>query len=247
MQENDDFEAEFQEAVLPIVEDLMKENLAAPPPNLLIPEKVWRENIRQELIDVCTGKQIRARLHSAQTLILEDLKAQLSQVNFQQFQLDWKQGLEKILEEKIEPPEAGAMPPTIQKLMGISDGTLSHIYDVGVRYYKAKDFIKAADVFFFMTLIDYLRHNIWISLGLSEQHNGHFDLSLAAFSMAIMTNPDNPVAYLQSAECSLSLHDKLEAKQYLDLAEEAIHKAPQTAKQGFLDQMHRLNQRCKLL
>lgn len=235
--QKDDFEAELQEAVLPIVDDLMKANFATPPPGLLVPEKVWRENIRQELIDVCTGKQIRNRLISAQNVILEGLKSHLAPAEFEAFQANWKQGM-----ENMKSPEEGT---TLQSIMGITEETLGAIYDVGIRCYKLKDYIKAADVFFFMTIIDYLRHNVWISLGLSEQQNGHFELALAAFSMAVMTNSDNPISYLQSAECSLALHNGEEAGQYLDLAKEVIGKAPQ--KQRLLDQLHLLQQRCKLL
>jgi hypothetical protein len=243
----DDFEAEFQEAVMPLVDDLIQENFAAAPPDLLVPEKIWRENLRKELIDVCTGKEIRNRLASAENVILEDLKSRLSPVEFEKFQADWKQGVEKIVNEKMTPPQEGTFPPTLQSLMGITEETMVGIYEVGVRCYKRKEFIKAADVFFFMTLIDYLRHNVWISLGLSEQQSGHFDLALTAFSMAVMTNVDNPVAYLQSAECSLALQNGVEAKQYLDLAEEPIGKASGKTKQGFLDQLHVLQQKCKIL
>lgn len=246
MQPEEEFEALLQEAAQPLVDDLMK-NFATPPSGLLVPEKVWRENIRIELIDVCTGKQIRNRLSNGEKIILDDLKSRLSQVEFEKFQADWRQGVEKMVSEKMEPPQEGVMPPTLQSLMGITEETLSSIYDVGIRWYKAKDFIKAADVFFFMTLIDYLRHNVWISLGITEQQNRHFDLALAAFSMGVMTNADNPVSYLQSAECSLNLQNVQEAKQYLDLARESIEKAPEKARQGFLAQMHLLQQQCKLL
>lgn len=245
--QQDKFESELQEAVLPIVDDIMKENFAGPPPGLLVPETVWRENIRKELIDVCTGKQIRNRIISAQNVILNDLKSRLSSVEFEKFQADWKKGLEKILGEKLPAPEEGTLPPTLQHVMGISEETMATLYDVGFRCYKAKEFIKAADVFFFMTMVDYLRHNVWISLGLSEQQNGHFELALTAYSMAILTNADNPIGYLQSAECSLALHNAEEAGQYLDLAKEAIGKAPQKIKQRFLDQLGQLQQRSRLL
>lgn len=245
--QQDEFEEELQAAVLPLVNDLIKANFASPPPHLLIPEKVWRENIRKELIDVCTGKQIRNRLFAAQNVILEDLKSQASLAEFERFQTDWKQGMEKMTQNNMAIPEAGSLPPTLQSLMGLTEETLSKMYEIGIRRYKAKDFIQSADVFFFMTLIDYLRHNIWISLGLSEQQNGHFELALAAYSMAVMTKSDNPVAYLQSAECSLSLLNAIEASQYLELAKEVIEKVQEKARQRFLDQLHLLEQRCKLL
>lgn len=239
----DNFEAEFEEAVRPVIDDLMKQNFASPPPGLLIPEKVWRENVRKELTDACTGKEIRIRLDSAQNVILEDLKSHLSKVEFEKFQENWKQGLDKILSDTLQPQAAGTLPPTLQSLMGITEETLSKLYDVGVRCYKSKDFVKAADVFFFITLIDYLRHNVWISLGLSEQQNLHWDLALAAFGMAVMTNADDPVSYLQSAECSLALQNSVEAKQYLDLAEASIKKAPENSRKVFLDQLGTLRQK----
>lgn len=200
-----DFEAEVKEAMEPIIDILIEEyETFSPPPGLLIPEKVWRSNIRQELTDACTGKEIQKRMNSAQTTILEDVQRHLSSAEFQHFQEEWQTGVEKIL--ALDPstlPDEGSMPPSLQSIMGVSEEVFEHLYQVGLRCYNAKEYQKAADVFFFITIIDYLRFNNWVSLGLSEKQNKHWEVALSSFNMASLIHPENPVPYLQCAECCL--------------------------------------------
>lgn len=242
----EDFAGEIQKAMEPIVDLLMEENKAAPPPGLLIPEKVWRQNIRQELSDACSGKEIRERLSNAQSVLLEDLERHLSPADFKNFQTEWAKGVEKI--EALDPsilPEEGTLPPTLGSVMGISEETMSHLYEVGVRCFKSKEYKKAADVFFFITLIDYLRPNVWTSLALSESQNDHWDVALAAFIMASFLQPENPSNYLECGRCCLELQIPKEAKAYLEFANEWIQKAPEKTRQPYLDALRHLQQQCK--
>lgn len=238
-----------KEIVEPIVAEIMKEQFAVPPPNLLLPNAVWKEDIQKNLTDICSAKNLREKILSAQVTILKDLKKQLNFLDYQKFQENWKQGIMKLIElqGKAAPPQEKReeFPPSLQSLMGITDETLSSIYDVGVRFYKRMDFHKASDIFYLVTLIDYLRHNAWVSLGLCEMENLHYVQALEAFGVASITDIDNPFPYIASAECSLELGKKSDSKQFLDLARAAIlHQEPEN-RDDFLKLINRVQQKIK--
>lgn len=251
MDQNPEFQMFFdkfeKEIVEPLVAEIMKEQFSVPPPNLLVPEKVWKEDTRKNLMSVCGAKELREKLISAQVTVLGELKTELPPVDFQKFQENWKQGVDQLIvtPEKELSKEQEQFPPSLQSIMGITEETISHIYDVGVRYFQKLDYHKASDIFYLVTLIDYLRHNAWTSLGLCEMENLNFDQALEAFGMASITDIDNPLPYITSAECSIELGKLDDAKQFLDLARAAVLHQPQGEQEGFLKQLNRVQKKIK--
>lgn len=132
--------------------------------------------------------------------------------------------LEALKGVKITPPT------TLSKMMDLSESTIDVLYSAGVRYLKKQDFSKAADIFFFLSIIDYRRYSIWFSLGLSEMKLGRFESALNAFAMASLTDPISPYPYLFSAECAFALNRPLEASSYLTRVKETISSLSQEEK-----------------
>lgn len=251
-EENPSFKAFFEkfekEVVEPLIAEIMKEQFSTPPPNLLVPEKVWKENTKQQLKDICSTKELRARLISGQVAAINDLKGHLSPDVFQRFQENWRQGVEKLIaiaEQGLPKENKEEFPPALQTLIGVTEETLGHIYDSGVRHFQKMDFHKASDIFYLVTLIDYLRHNAWISLGLCEMENHHFEKALEAFGMASITDIDNPLPYITSAECSIELGKDHDAKQFLNLARAAILHQPKESQEKFKMQVNQTQQKVR--
>jgi hypothetical protein len=251
-EENPSFHAFLEkfekEIVEPLVAEIMKEQFSVPPPNLLVPEAMWKEDTKKQLMDICSAKDLRDRIISAQVVVLNDLKGLLPPADYQKFQENWKQGVEKLIaiaEQELPKEKKEEFPPSLQSLIGITEETIGHIYDVGVRRFQKMDFHKASDVFYLVTMIDYLRHNAWISLGLCEMENHHFELALEAFGMASITDIDDPLPYITSAECAYELGKEHDAKQFLNLARAAILHQPQEKREAFQTQVNQLQQKVR--
>lgn len=212
------------ELVSPLVDQLMATVVA--PIDPLVPEKVWKERMRGELTTFLSGKEAMQRIDSATESLLKYIHSNLSPLEIQELAKEWEIGVEKVAElfEKKEEGPIDVIPViTLQQIMNLSEKSLETFYKAGVKLFEEKDYIKASDVFFLLTLIDYQRHNIWLSLGLSELKNKRHEHALNAFGMACVTKSDSPLPYIYSAECCLALERKQEAASYLALARDGLN------------------------
>lgn len=237
-----------KEIVSPIVDQVMATEYSVAPPDPLVPEKVWKERMRGELTTFLSGKEAMQRMESATEALLRHIHSNLSQVEIQELAKEWEMGVEKItelFEKKVEGPVEIIPIITLQKIMNLSEKSLEIFYMAGVNLYEAKDYKKASDVFFLLTLIDYQRHNIWLSLGLSELKNNHFEQALNAFSMAAITKSESPLPYIYSAECCVALQRKEEASAYLELAKDGLSTLPVGQREVSLRQINILEQQAK--
>lgn len=237
-----------EEVVSPIVDHLMATEYAVAPPDPLVPERVWKERMRGELTTFLSGKEVMRRVDSASEIIIHYIKAHLSQVEIQDLAKEWEHGVGRmndLFEQKVEGPLETLPVITLQKIMNLSEKSLGIFYTAGVKLYEAQDYLKAADVFFLLTLIDYQRHNIWLSLGLSELKNKHYELALNAFSMAAVTKAESPLPYIYSAECCVALERKQEASAYLALARDGLNTLSVGQKEVLLRQINSLEQQAK--
>jgi hypothetical protein len=239
-----------EEGIAPLVDELMATEYVVAPPNPLVPEKTWKEQKRNELMNLFSGKKDFNRIDSALEAVRLDFQAHLAPIEQEKLSEEWELGVEKINDLLIQPAgepaeESAATLPDLplRKIMNISDESFELFYKTGIRYFQNQDFIKAADVFFLLSLIDYQKHNIWISLGLSEMKIQQFEPALNAFAMAAITKSDTPYPYIYSAECCIALGRAHECSTYLDLAREALSALPPEEKESLLEQINVLEQK----
>lgn len=245
---NEQIKRAENEIIPSLVEQLMASEYSVAPPDPLVPENVWKERKRGELTTFLSGKEVMQRIDSATESLLRYIQSNLSQVEIQELAKEWEIGVEKVtelLEKKVEEPVEVIPVITLQKIMNLSERFLEIFYKAGVQLFEGKDYIKAADVFFLLTLIDYQRHNIWLSLGLSELKNKRFEHALNAFAMAAITRAESPLPYIYSAECCIALERKQEASSYLSLARESLNQVSAEQKEGNLRQINILEQKNK--
>lgn len=234
--------------ITPIVDNAMATEYANGPPNLMVPANTWKEQRRNELMDFCTGKKDFNRIDSAFETLRQDFLANLAPIQVEKLSKEWELGVEKInnlLEQPITEPLASIPAVPLRELMNISNESFELYYSTGVKYFQFKDFSKAADIFFLLSLIDFQKHNIWISLGLSEMNIQNFEPALNAFAMAAITNSETPYPYLFSAECCIALGRSQEASTYLTLAKETLAFLSPEEKGVILGQINLLEQKAK--
>lgn len=235
-----------KDVVPSIVEQIMASEYTVAPPDPLVPEKVWKERMRGELTTFLSGKEVMQRVDSATESLLRYIQSNLSQVELQELAKEWELGVEKVTElfEKKSPVDVIPV-ITLQKIMNLSEKSLETFYKAGVKLFEEKEYMKAADLFFLLTLIDYQRHNIWLSLGLSELKNKRYEAALNAFAMALVTKSDSPLPYIYSAECCIALERKQEASSYLALAREGLNSVPIGQREVNMRQINILEQQTK--
>jgi type III secretion system low calcium response chaperone LcrH/SycD len=107
---------------------------------------------------------------------------------------------------------------TFQELLSYSDETMEKFYAVAYRLFQTQRYEEASDAFVFLTTLNPNVHNYWLGLGMSEQLNNQHHAAIIAYSLAIMTNADNPTPYYHSAACYRATGDLESALASLDLA-----------------------------
>lgn len=239
-------EDQLKQLFVPSVEEMMKNE--TPPPNSLVSPKSWRKKKKEELLDFYSGKKDFDRVNAAIKELQTDFSSSLSPIEMDKLTEEWERGLEKINALFETPQEVQDSIPAVPlcRMMNLSDSFMETFYSAGVKYFQKQDFTKAADIFFLLSLIDFQRHAIWVSLGLSEMMIGEFEPALNAFAMASITNSMSPYPFIHSAECCIALSRFQEASTYFDLAKEAISNSAPKEKESLMGQITSLEQKNKL-
>jgi type III secretion system low calcium response chaperone LcrH/SycD len=106
----------------------------------------------------------------------------------------------------------------VQEILGFSQEVMDKFYEIAYQLYYKKDYHSAADAFVFLTSINPCVHLYWIGLGMSEQMLGEYEAALMAYTLALMTDASDPLAYYHSAACHHALGAKDEMIAALRLA-----------------------------
>jgi tetratricopeptide (TPR) repeat protein len=245
MELNDQLKQLEKEVLDPLVDEMMKNEI--PPSNLLVSQEDWKEKKKKELIDFYSGKKDFNRVDAALEALRSEFAASLSSVEQDKLLEEWETGVKKInglLEQPAEEP-IPILPQPLRGMMNLSELFMESFYSIGVKYFHNQDFTKAADIFFLLSLIDFQRHAIWVSLGLSEMKLGQFEPALNAFAMASITNAAPPYPYIYSAECCIALNCSQEATTYLALAKEALGSSSPEEREKLLGKINTLEQKSR--
>ncbi|MBS0628369.1 MAG: hypothetical protein JSS09_09180, partial [Verrucomicrobia bacterium] len=177
---------------------------------------------RSILTDLLTGKDIRNRMEQGFSVLMRELNEYETPIILDGIQAEWVKYSEYLLNKLQNPPEQPLSQEealeAFDREFPISDDTIERFYQCGYRLYQDKNYQEAADVFFVISSIDYRRHNVWMILGLSEEKLNNYEQALVAFSMATLTDMENPLTFLHSAECYLALTDNENAQNCLQSA-----------------------------
>jgi len=232
--EFDQFMADtIRDIIDPLAQVLADIYFPDPPPNLLVPEKVWRENTKREISDLLSGAEVRKKIQRGLELIFNYVRTQLSTVESEGIAREWEEGCVAYMEflnkessrsSRVngDNADADAEEPVVEEVMRISPPTIEHFYASGLRLFQQRQYKDAASVFTVLTVLNYRRHNVWLSLGMALQNDNEIELALQAYTIAAKTNPDDPLSYIHSGECCIISRDFVAARDHLKTAQEAI-------------------------
>ncbi len=100
---------------------------------------------------------------------------------------------------------------TFQEILGYTSEKMEKFYEGAYNLFQMQEYEKASDAFIFLTTLNPYVHSYWLGLGMAEQLKDHYNSALMAYSMANLTNMENPIPHYHSAKCYLALGDKINA------------------------------------
>lgn len=193
-----------------------------------------RNKKRQELFAALGGGEHWQRIPNGFKLIGSDLRGHLSRHELEVHERELEHAMDKVKglsQQKCDSVDqlSNAIvetPESFQALFGISDQTIEHFYQAGVRYYQTGHFKEASDIFYVMSFLNPYLFNVWLSLGLAEEQAHHYPKALEAFAMAAIVDMTSVIPHIHAAHCYIQLGDHTAAKATLELASQTLRAHP---------------------
>lgn len=103
---------------------------------------------------------------------------------------------------------------TLQELLGVSQGELEHIYELGYTYYNRGQYKEAASLFYFLSGISPLEHKYAFALGASLYLKGDDDLAILAFAKAKAIDEKDVLSPFYLGEIAMKIKSYEEAEAF---------------------------------
>jgi tetratricopeptide (TPR) repeat protein len=219
MKNIDELSFAVDQEVKKLVDSIFK---AADPKKLEPFSQELQDEAKTALIDALSGKSIRERLEKGFTIIFNELTSHESPVVVSSIGSNWEACMQKMAKKSNHPLTEEEQMNSFQESFGVEEETVIQIYNCGLRLFQNQLYEEASDVFCVLSFIDYKRHNAWTALGLSEKKIEKWEPALAAFSMAVITDFQDPVSFLQCGECHIALGQSQDAKECIEKALELL-------------------------
>lgn len=111
---------------------------------------------------------------------------------------------------------------TFQEILGYSTHTLELFYNQALNYFDQGAYQNGVALFSLLVLINPGYNHFWVGLGMCYQALTHWEEALRAYSMARLTDPNDPLCHLYASECQSECHNISEAKEEIDKAMELM-------------------------
>lgn len=129
---------------------------------------------------------------------------------------------------------------TLAETLGISQNTLSSIYNLASHLFTDRKIEDALAIFEVLIFLNPYCYEIWYSKGLCEKNLHHFERAITSFSFASFYNSEAYQPYLQITECLIQVHNFEEAKKYFHHAEEHMSEEIKQQKSKQLTELKKL-------
>ncbi len=196
--------------------------------------KIGASLIMENLDNISGAQKIREQLKIAAEKYIEDLKKGVSALKGCDEKalgqillggLAHENGEENIHNEENDEEIADFINdiyiPAYENL-GLNSDDFEGFYSIGAHFFEQKRYDDAGCVFQYLSLLDALCHEVWISLGLCHMETKDWLSALSSFYIAAITNSSNPLSFLYQAQVNIELRDMENAEESLIMAKEII-------------------------
>lgn len=181
------------------------------------------DSVRLQLTDFLGATRIREKMKHGYDLMMNDLPAYLTKIQLDLVNQELENAVDIItsmMQEKGQTEEMGhkleELPDHLQGILQISDSTFNHFYDAGYRYYNAKRYHEAANVFFLLSFLNPYQFNVLLALGLAEANQHQWQKALQAFASAGLLDLKSVYPHLYSAQCYQQMGDEANMENALE-------------------------------
>ncbi len=108
---------------------------------------------------------------------------------------------------------------TLQIAFGVTHDEMEELYGEAYGFYEQEAYVKAADVFRWLVLLNPFISKYWMGLGACQQLLGLFEKALHSYAVAALLDSLSPYPHFYAFECYEALGDPNEAAKALMLAE----------------------------
>lgn len=115
----------------------------------------------------------------------------------------------------------------IHQMLGISEATLQHCYELGQWLFSQKDFDDARSIFGFLTTVAPYMPEFWISLGMCYNQMKCYQEAINTYKAAQDLFKDDPALYIHCANNYLANNDKTNASIELDAVKKIFDSSPE--------------------
>jgi len=182
----------------------------------LKPASVIKQEHRELIIRQLKMNELQTQLIKAEELIRGHL-AEVSPNEYKKVIDEFEHATEHLM--TFTPKREGAekdQPLLLQEILGISDHSLSLIYQLARRYAKDNEFSNARALFSYLTTLAPQHSVFWMSLGICFQMLNLDKEAVEAFMISKTLNDSEPASYIYAAESYLKLKERDKAKQEIE-------------------------------
>lgn len=116
---------------------------------------------------------------------------------------------------------------SFQEFFGLSNFIVYCLYSVAYHLSHIQQYKAAADLFFYLTLINPYIKDHWKGLGMAELENDRIDIAISAFIMASLLDAKDPSPHIFLAQCYLAENDHEAARVELQNAKNIAEQHPE--------------------
>ena len=177
----------------------------------LKPPSAFRNAHRDKLVDFFKFEELQEQLEEAPKIVLNLMPSYLPADDFTKIKNELNKSINHFILVAISMGESAEKPPLLQELFGISDGSLIHIYELGIDLVKKNNHKDATALFVFLTTLTPYVPSFWIAQGICLQALDRHEDAIENFKTAKLLKPVD----------LLSLFYLIESYKNLKLDEEA--------------------------
>jgi tetratricopeptide (TPR) repeat protein len=249
--ELDVFINKIEEVVRENKEDIIESSGLSYDQNPLIPEEQKKALLDEKFESFIEQKELKERHKRSIDTIRERLPSRITADEWEAVRSEMRESpkwymskVNEIMEQEEHDPDEVL---TLQEMCKISDATLEHFYLLALDLMKEGSHEEAYAINEMLTHYNALDVRYWTSLGASLLELGKGTEALQIFKFLISTNEEDPVLWLNFAECAIEEGDKLEGQDALEKARkltESTESFDEEMKKNYREKINELKQKC---
>lgn len=181
----------------------------------LKPAEVIKNEHRQQLLKALKMDDLQKHLIHAEELIKENHSDKFKKV-IEEIEHSNEHMVKYYEQHRTELESKGTDPVLLKDIYGISNDSLSQIYELSKQYVTKKDFSNAESLLTYLTILAPDIIAFWISLGICFQALHKEWEAINIFNIAKILDQTDPAAYIYAAESYLNLKENDKAKMEID-------------------------------